>query len=77
MSKLVRGKNDLKTINPQLADEWHPTKNGTLQPTDVVYGSGKKLGGLSLMMIRLQGNILILNGKQLYQAVVKEQAVPF
>ncbi len=42
MSKLVRGKNDLKTINPQLADEWHPTKNGTLQPTDVVYGSGKK-----------------------------------
>ena len=38
---------------------------------------GKKLGDLSLMMIRLQGNILILNWKQLYQAVVKEQAVPF
>ena len=31
----------LETLNPQLAREWHPTKNGTLTPNDVGIGSGK------------------------------------
>ncbi len=26
-----------------LVGEWHPTKNGTLQPSDVTIGSGKKV----------------------------------
>ena len=46
---IVRGKktligfNDLQTINPKLAAEWHPTKNGNLKPTDVRCWSNKKV----------------------------------
>ena len=40
-NKLFKGFNDLKTINPQLASEWHPTKNGNLTPQDVTCGSEK------------------------------------
>lgn len=43
MSKLIKGVNDLLTINPQLAKEWHPTKNGKLKPTDVTAGSNKRI----------------------------------
>lgn len=39
----VKGKNDLATTHPQLAAEWHPTKNGDLKPDDVTYGAGKKV----------------------------------
>jgi hypothetical protein len=35
--------NCLQTLNPVLAKEWHPTRNGTLTPLDVVAGSGKKV----------------------------------
>ena len=28
---------------PELAKEWHPTKNGDLTPFDVTCGSGKKV----------------------------------
>lgn len=35
---VVPGINDLATTHPQLAAEWHPTKNGDLKPTDVTYG---------------------------------------
>lgn len=35
--------NCLATKNPQLASEWHPTKNGKLTPFDVTTGSGKKV----------------------------------
>ena len=37
--KVLSGFNDLSTVNPDLAKEWHPTKNGRLQPTDVTSGS--------------------------------------
>ena len=40
---VVKGKNDLATTHPQLAAEWHPTKNGDLKPDDVTYGAGKKV----------------------------------
>jgi hypothetical protein len=33
--------NCLYTINPTLAREWHPTKNGALTPKDVTLGSTK------------------------------------
>jgi len=35
--------NCLATKNPELAKEWHPTKNGDLTPYDVTCGSGKKV----------------------------------
>ena len=37
------GYNDLQSVNPTLASEWHPTKNGVLTPNMVSYGSGKKV----------------------------------
>jgi rubrerythrin len=36
-------KNCLATINPELAVEWHPTKNGRLTASDVTSHSGKKV----------------------------------
>lgn len=41
--KVWAGYNDLKTRFPQIAAEWHPTKNGDLTPRDVSYGSGKSV----------------------------------
>ena len=38
-----RGYNDLATTNPELAKEWHPTKNGCLLPEDVTAGANKKI----------------------------------
>ena len=40
---LLVGFNDLVTTNPELAAEWHPTKNGNLTPHDVGAGSHKKV----------------------------------
>ena len=37
------GFNDLKTLYPKIASEWHPTKNGDLLPSEIAYGSGKKV----------------------------------
>ncbi len=34
--------NCLALINPKLANEWHPTKNGNLTPKDVTPGSSRK-----------------------------------
>ena len=42
-SRVLKGYNDLKTTDPKLAEEWHPTKNGSLTPEMVTYGSGKKI----------------------------------
>ena len=40
---LWKGYNDLATTNPELAKEWHPTKNGCLTPADVQPGSERKV----------------------------------
>lgn len=32
MVRLVKDENDLATVNPMLAKEWHPTKNENLNP---------------------------------------------
>jgi hypothetical protein len=40
--RILIGFNDLQSKNPQLAAEWHPTKNGELTPKDVLAGSDKK-----------------------------------
>ncbi len=39
---MVLGKNDLATTHPNLAVEWHPTRNGSLTPKDVITAMGKK-----------------------------------
>ena len=40
---VVKGINDLFTTHPQLASEWHPTKNGELKATDVSFGMARKI----------------------------------
>ncbi len=35
--------NCLQTVSPALASEWHPTRNGTLTPSDVTPGSHKRV----------------------------------
>jgi len=39
----VCGDNSLQNINPNLASQWHPRKNGTLTPGDVTANSGRKV----------------------------------
>jgi Probable Zinc-ribbon domain len=39
---VVVGVNDLATTHPELAAEWHPTKNGDVTPSQIVAGSGKR-----------------------------------
>ena len=39
--KVLAGFNDLKTVQPLIADQWHPTFNGQLDPTMVTAGSSK------------------------------------
>lgn len=40
---VLPGFNDMATTNPELAAQWHPTKNGELAPSDVMAGTGKKI----------------------------------
>ena len=43
-SKAVyEGFNDLQTVNPELAKQWHPTKNGNLKPTQITAGTNRKV----------------------------------
>lgn len=41
--RILKGFNDLATVNSTLAKEWHPTKNNDLKPTDVTQNKGIKV----------------------------------
>ncbi len=41
--KAIEGKNDLKTVNPDLAKEWNHKKNGSLTPENVTANSNKRV----------------------------------
>ncbi len=40
---LLSGYNDLATYYPEIAKQWHPTKNGNLKPTEVLFGARVKV----------------------------------
>ena len=40
---IYEGYNDLATLNPDVAREWHPLKNGALKPSDVAASSSKRV----------------------------------
>ena len=40
---VMAGFNDLETVYPDIAKEWHKEKNGNLQPVQVTFGSGRKV----------------------------------
>ena len=42
-NKLVKGENDLATLQPLISAEWDETKNNGLLPTDVTSKSGKRI----------------------------------
>jgi len=46
--KKVSKDNCLQTVNPKLAQEWHPSKNGILTPRNVTVSSAKKVWWLCL-----------------------------
>jgi hypothetical protein len=39
--KVLQGFNDLASTQPEVADQWHPTRNGHLKPTEVATRSNK------------------------------------
>ena len=41
--QVLVGYNDLATTHPYLIDEWHPKRNGSLKPTEVIAGSGRSV----------------------------------
>ena len=41
--KRVSNENNLKQLFPEIAKEWHPTKNGTLKSEEFTHGSSKKV----------------------------------
>ena len=42
-NQVLAGFNDLATVNPELAKEWHPTKNKSKTPSQVKWGSPTKV----------------------------------
>lgn len=40
---IQQGDNDFATTHPELAKQWHPTKNGALTPQDVTAGTHRKV----------------------------------
>ena len=40
--KIIFGVNDLQTVSPEIANEWHPTKNGDVKPSEVGHASSIK-----------------------------------
>ena len=51
--KVLVGFNDLCTTHPELAKEWHPTKNGDLLPQEVTAASKKNIWWLGKLSITL------------------------
>lgn len=43
VGKVVTAETNLAICHPNIASEWHPTKNGELTPADVTRASGKKV----------------------------------
>ena len=46
--KVLKYFNDLNTLNPELAKQWHPIKNGNLKPENVTVSSNKKVWWLGI-----------------------------
>ena len=55
MSVKSSNEKSLAIIKPNIAKEWHPTKNGDLTPHNVSSGSAKKYGGNVLKEMIMSG----------------------
>lgn len=73
---VLEGFNDLQTVNQKLANQWHPTKNGYLKPTQVTANSHKKVWWLFSYDIPMDYPIEHLRGKHFdfeWQAVISKR----
>lgn len=61
--RILAGFNDLATVNPGLAAEWHPTKNGELRPTMVTANSNKRVWWRCEKGHEWQQSVAIRNGR--------------
>lgn len=59
-----KGFNDLESRYPEIAKQWHPTKNQGVCRVRLAMQVTRNSSGYILMMIQLRGGILILCGKQ-------------
>ncbi len=50
-NKVISSSNSLATTHPELAAQWHPTKNGNLTPDDVGAGSTRRVCGGSVRKV--------------------------
>ena len=55
---VITGVNDLATTEPEIAKEWHPTKNGDLTPEKISRGNGKKVWWLCSQGHEYQATVL-------------------
>ena len=73
---VLEGYNDLQTMNPELASQWHPTKNGDLKPTQITAGSQKKVWWLLSYDVPMDYPVKALRGRHFdfeWQAVVNSR----
>lgn len=56
--------NNLAIMNPSLAIQWHPVKNGSLTPRDVTPGSGQEVWWICKKNHEWKATIATRNGKQ-------------
>lgn len=57
--KAIHGKTDLSTTHPQIASQWHPTKNSVLTPQNITAGSSKKIWWLDELGHEWETTVLI------------------
>lgn len=82
MVRLTPGVNDLATTHPELVAEWHPTKNGSLTPQRVSFGSEKKVWWLgkcghewqALVCMRAKGQGCLICSNRQIQAGINDLA---
>ena len=55
---VIAGINDLATTHPEIAKEWHPTKNKNLTPQNITHGNGKKVWWLCPLGHEYQATVL-------------------
>ena len=70
-------KNSLSYCYPDIAKEWHPTKNGSLTPDKISYGSNKKVWWLGKCGHEWQTQICIRTRKNKQIKKNKQQDCPY
>ncbi len=72
------GFNDLESVCPEIALQWHPTKNGEITPRDVTYGSEKEVWWMLSYDEPSEGKHFDFEWKsKVYQRTCRSSGCPF